>query len=278
MADPIDFFGANATMNPAEGDEGRVRAMPATVDPLGRVISCWKLAPEEHLRVIETGEVWLSLACGGKPQPSYVSGMPLMVAFDPDTGAELDTYCSDGSHAVAEARRFAILHHGEQKYGKRPYAYHLDGVVANLVRWGYGWVEQIAGYGHDLIEDTMQDLPVQERRVVLAQRFNAEIELLIWCCTGTRVSREECLEEQIFKIKMVPKAAPVKCADRLFNMRSCLEDLKEAFSPRLLKLAQTYADEADIFIAAMTPLVSAQIIDELREAADALHAYISNHG
>lgn len=278
MADPINFFGANANLNPAQGDEGHVRPMPGAVDPYGRVISCWKLPPEELLRVIETGEVWLSLACGGKPQPSYVSGLPLMEAIDPDTGDVLDSYRTDGSHAIAEARRFAILHHGDQLYGKRPYAYHLDGVDANLVRWGYGWEERIAGFSHDLIEDTMQELSIEERRMVISNRYNAEIALWVWACTGTKPTRAECLEEQVVKIKLIPRAAPVKCADRLFNMRSCLEDLIAENSERLVKLSQTYVDEADLFITAMVPLVPAEIITELRAAADALRAHLSNHG
>ena len=34
---------------------------------------------------------------------------------------------------INKAKEFAIKHHGEQKYGDRPYSFHLDQVVSYLV-------------------------------------------------------------------------------------------------------------------------------------------------
>lgn len=39
----------------------------------GRVVSCWKLDPEELLEVLRTGEVWLSL-WGHTMVPALVTG------------------------------------------------------------------------------------------------------------------------------------------------------------------------------------------------------------
>lgn len=275
MADPIAFCGANTRLNPAQGDEGRVRAMHAHKTPDGKFISCWKLTPEEMVRVAATGEVWLSLACGDRIPPAYVSGDPLMQAFDQDTGEPSSDYRTDGEHLVEDARRFAILHHGDQKYGKQPYSVHLDGVAAILRRWGADWVYLVSGYGHDLEEDTMQDLPQAERRVVVRQRLGDFAEAIVWACTGTKPTREECLEEQIAKLIAFPAAAPVKCADRLYNMAACLEEVQADPTPHLLKLSRTYDGEADRFISAMEPLVPAQIIEELRDVAGRLRAYLS---
>lgn len=279
MADPMPFCGWNTRLNPAKGDEERVRVMCAHKSPDGKVISCWKLDSAEIARVAATGEVWLSLACGDNIPPAFVSGEPLMQAFDQDTGEALSSYRSDGEHLVADARQFAILHHGRQTYGKRPYSHHLDGVVAILRRWGCDYVYLVAGYSHDLEEDTMQDLPLEERREVIRNRQGPLVEQIVWACTGTQATREACIAEQIEKLTAFPPAAPVKCADRLFNMASCLEDLQaDPSNERLLRLAMTYDAEADTFIPAMEPLVPAEIINEVRGAADRLRAYLSTHG
>ena len=54
---------------------------------------------------------------------------------------------------VIKARDFANQHHGEQRYGDRPYAYHLDAVVTLLEP--YGESAQVIGYLHDVVEDTV---------------------------------------------------------------------------------------------------------------------------
>jgi (p)ppGpp synthase/HD superfamily hydrolase len=53
---------------------------------------------------------------------------------------------------INKAKEFAIKHHGEQKYGDRPYSFHLDQVVSYLVP--YGETAQVIGYLHDVVEDT----------------------------------------------------------------------------------------------------------------------------
>lgn len=275
MADPIEFCGYNTVLNPAQGDEGSVRRMVGhkTID--GKVISCWKLTPEERAQVFETGEVWLSLACGDRVPPSYVSGLPMMLSYDQDTGLETSDYRSDGEHVVQDARRFALLHHGDQKYGKQPYSVHLDGVAAILRRWGADYTYLVTAYGHDLEEDTMQDIPLVERRAVVRVRLGEAAEKIIWACTGTKPTRDECLQEQIEKITDHPPAAPTKCADRLYNMGAALEEVQANPTPHLIKLVRTYDGESDRFIAAMEPLVPIEIINELRDVAGRLRAFVS---
>ena len=55
-----------------------------------------------------------------------------------------------------QAREFAIAKHGTQKYGDRPYSYHLALVSQVLSDFGYAADEAIAAAGwlHDTLEDT----------------------------------------------------------------------------------------------------------------------------
>lgn len=229
MADPVAFCGFNRRLVGAPGTEHVIRPLP-TYSEDGEHISCWKLDPVELKRVIATGEVWAAVKSGGAPQPIYLSGTPLMEARDLDTG-EPTVYYSDGSHAVDDARRFAILHHADQPYGeseKLLHSYHLEKVVQVLRDFGAAWQHLIAGYGHDLEEDCFVDLPMAERRKVIANRFGEPIEALIWACTGemfvdgVKQNRAARNAQQYAKIAALPPAAPVKCADRIGNMEECV--------------------------------------------------------
>lgn len=59
------------------------------------------------------------------------------------------------SPVVAAARAFTVAAHGQQRYGAQPFVVHLD-EVASLLQ-PFGQAAQIAGYPHDVVEDT----PVQ---------------------------------------------------------------------------------------------------------------------
>ncbi|MCI5166209.1 MAG: bifunctional (p)ppGpp synthetase/guanosine-3',5'-bis(diphosphate) 3'-pyrophosphohydrolase, partial [Candidatus Electrothrix sp. GM3_4] len=62
---------------------------------------------------------------------------------------------------ISKARRFALKHHGEQKYGEHPYVVHLD-AVAELVQQ-YGELAVVIAYLHDVVEDTNITLPDIEK-------------------------------------------------------------------------------------------------------------------
>lgn len=228
MADPIAFCGFNGRHNPAKGQEHLVRVLPVFTN--GREhISCWKLTPEELKIVNETGEVWMSHVT---PQaiPVKLSGLPLMMSIDAETGLE-KRYYTDGRHIVEDARYFALLHHGDQKYSQdEPYSVHLEDVVALLRELGAGWQHLAAAYGHDLEEDCLQDLSIDERRQVIADRFTPMVEGIIWACTGlteidgVKQNRKMRNAQQYAKIKELPVAAPVKGSDRTCNMRKTFQD------------------------------------------------------
>ena len=62
---------------------------------------------------------------------------------------------------VKHARTFAVAAHGDQKYGDQPYSFHLDAVAEILAP--FGEQAQIAGYLHDVVEDTPVQLEAVRR-------------------------------------------------------------------------------------------------------------------
>lgn len=109
-------------------------------------------------------------------------------------------------------RMFAIQHHGDQKYGKYPYAYHLAMVETYLRDHGFNETHYaIAAWLHDIVEDTMVDLNT------LYNYYGGPITSIVWACTGEGNNRKEKAESIYKKIETYPEAAPVKCADRLAN-------------------------------------------------------------
>lgn len=273
MATPVRFCGFNKRLTPAPGTEDSVGVLHVYSD--GReTISCWKLSPEELAHINKTGEVWQAIAAGQTAPPTFVSGLPLMDAIDPDSGQATD-YHSDGSHVVKDAEYFAGLHHADQKYGDRPYTYHLGGVVAILRRWGADWPFLATGWLHDIIEDCLAHLTIEERRETLTDRFGSLISAMVWACTGTADTREAALAEQLAKIAAFPAAAIPKCADRLFNMCSAVEDATANPTPRLVKLCRTYEAEYPAFRAGVAPHVPAEVVEELDAAFKLLQQYLS---
>lgn len=273
MASPIRFCGFNKRLTPAPGTEDKVGVLHVHSNG-HETISCWKLTPEELAHVNKTGEVWQSIMAGQSAPPSYISGLPLMEAMDPDSG-QATVYESDGSHVVKDAEYFATLHHADQMYGKKPYTYHLGGVVAILRRWGADWPFLAAGWLHDIIEDCLKHLTVDERKETIDERFGTLIGAMVWACTGTQDTREACFAEQMAKINAFPAAAIPKCADRLFNMCSAVEDATADPTPRLIKLCRTYAAEYPTFRAAVEPHVPAEVVQELDAAFTLLQQFLS---
>lgn len=233
MADPVYFAGHQRAIKGPPGTEDRIKPLPL-YSGKGEHISCWKLDPVELKQVLATGELWVSVLSGDKVFPLYVSGHPLMEAVDMDTG-EPAVYHSNGQHAVDDARRFAILHHGDQPYGESElrHTYHIEKVVSVLRDFGLPWQYLVAGYGHDLEEDCFLDLPMLERRKAVADRFGEAIEALIWACTGVmhidgiKQNRAARNLQQYAKIAALPTAAPLKCGDRIANMEECVRTRAE---------------------------------------------------
>lgn len=68
---PIEFKEQNVVY---AKDQPEYVPLPAfkSDDPMGQVVSCWKLSFTERLRVLFTGKLWVSLATFHKPlTPSF---------------------------------------------------------------------------------------------------------------------------------------------------------------------------------------------------------------
>lgn len=229
MADPVRFCGFNKMLNPAPGTEHRVQ--PLYVHGNGSEnISCWKLTPAELQEVNRTGEVWFTISSGETCYPIFLSGTPLMEAFDMDSG-EQTTYHSNGQHMVEDARRFATLHHGEQWYdeprGLR-HTYHLEKVAEVLRDFGADWLYLLGAWLHDFVEDCWQDKPVEDRRAAIVHRFGRAADMLVWAVTGemmvdgVKQNRKTRNEQQYAKIAALPEAAVLKGGDRIANIEACV--------------------------------------------------------
>jgi GTP pyrophosphokinase len=113
-----------------------------------------------------------------------------------------------------EARMVSIQAHGNQTYDEIfPYHKHLDDVVDILKRFGFSGKFIIAGYLHDIIEDT----PLSYNKV--KRYYGFEVAEMVYCVTD-ELGRDR--EEK--KRKTLPKTASngdaiiLKLADRIANL------------------------------------------------------------
>ncbi|MCA9689830.1 MAG: HD domain-containing protein [Nannocystaceae bacterium] len=124
--------------------------------------------------------------------------------------------------SAAAARAFAIAAHGDQRYGARPYATHLDAVAA-LVDGDEAL--QVIAYLHDVVEDTAVTLAEVEAR------FGADVARCVALLTDPPLPTRRARKRAAYAaLAQVDAAAPearalvVKVADRLANVRSCVAD------------------------------------------------------
>jgi len=94
MASPKDFAGSNKLLKGPPGYEDRIGDLPVYNSGV-ESISRWALSREELQAVVESGDVWVSVAAGSSQPPMKVSGFPLMELrdengktskYDPDAG------------------------------------------------------------------------------------------------------------------------------------------------------------------------------------------------
>lgn len=129
----------------------------------------------------------------------------------------------DSSDIVQQARDFAIKAHGNQRYGKMPYEYHLQQVVNKLIHWrdlGQWEItdEMIAAaWLHDVLEDTLV------RHTDLYIEFGDEITMTCYL-----LNKHNCLPAKFDYIKYIDKikadnsARLVKMADTLCNLEASI--------------------------------------------------------
>lgn len=118
------------------------------------------------------------------------------------------------------AEIFALKMHGDQKYGNKPYAYHLRAVVEVLRRFGHEDPTLIAAaWLHDVLEDT--DVTSEE----LSREFgSAVVDCVERVTTEPGESRKERFRATYPKIRASAHALTVKLADRIANVEASKTD------------------------------------------------------
>lgn len=138
---------------------------------------------------------------------------------------------------ICQAREFAIRAHGVQKYGDKPYSYHLTG-VARLVKARNQFIEDEAYFNtlvvvawlHDVLEDT----PVTYQEV--ANEFGIHVADAVHSLTKYPGLE---WEHYIMVCKLNKLALEVKICDTLFN-------LQESFLGNRLKGMRKYPKQLQL--------------------------------
>lgn len=122
---------------------------------------------------------------------------------------------------VERMRDFAIASHANQYYGRHPYSSHLEQVYLLARDHGLSIDEQVAAWGHDLIEDT------DVTREDIEHQFGPRVATLIWAVSGEGANRKERNQSVYAKLDSYPEAVNLKLCDRLANISSCIRQLRE---------------------------------------------------
>jgi (p)ppGpp synthase/HD superfamily hydrolase len=115
---------------------------------------------------------------------------------------------------IRESRMVSIQAHGNQTYDDiYPYKKHLDDVVEVLKRFGYAGKYLVAGYLHDIIEDTSLSYNKVKKF------YGYEVAEMVYCVTDELGrNREEKKRKTLPKTASNPDAIIVKLADRIANI------------------------------------------------------------
>lgn len=130
-----------------------------------------------------------------------------------------------------DAREFAKKTHGDQKYGDKPYLYHLDGVAGNVASMFADRVTpeeyQIllqAAYLHDVLEDT--DTTTND---LFEAGFSSKVVSVV--LEMTRFPNES-YSDYLWSVKQSPLTLKLKLADIMFNLK---HSVAEGNAKRILK-------------------------------------------
>ena len=136
---------------------------------------------------------------------------------------------------VEKAKQFAIEAHGAQKYGRQPYSYHLQTVATVLGEFGYHGEElHSAAWLHDVLEDTPRTY-----EDLIRAGFPETVATYVQCVTAVgSPSRKERNKLTYPKIRKSPEATILKLADRIANVRECINNR----DPKLRMYRSEYPD------------------------------------
>lgn len=166
---------------------------------------------------------------------------------------------NQGEHALSaiSAREFAIQAHADQLYGTEPYVVHLDAVAA--IAAAYGETVTIIAYLHDVVEDT--PIQIEQIHEMFGDLVADCVALLTDAAGATRKERKTKTYAKLAEVRgRLELALVVKVADRLANVRACINNNKQ-------DLLAVYRDEQRIFKASA---YRTNLCDELWQSLDLL--------
>lgn len=115
---------------------------------------------------------------------------------------------------VDRALTFAEKYHGEQRYGKRPYTYHLRNVVLQAMEFELPNRIVTACALHDILEDT------ECQYVDIANSFGFDVANIVWDVTHVRTVE---YYRYIANLRNKPSARMVKICDLLCNFEESVK-------------------------------------------------------
>lgn len=108
---------------------------------------------------------------------------------------------------LKDAVMFAVDSHAGQKYGSRPYWYHLNKVYEASKKHGGNEIHHMACWLHDTIEDT------EVTKQILLAKFGKSVATIV-----DLVSNQSSKEATFKRIRSSKDAVFVKLCDRLANV------------------------------------------------------------
>lgn len=118
-----------------------------------------------------------------------------------------------------KAEMLAECFHCDKTYDDSDYVKHLQDVVDNLIKFGFGDDLNLlaAGWLHDTVEDTQLKLKLVEKY------FNKEVADIVHCVTNELGrNRKERNEKTYPKLRNNQRAVTVKLADRISNLEQSI--------------------------------------------------------
>lgn len=128
----------------------------------------------------------------------------------------------------SRAAALAQALHAGQKYGNRPYVCHLIDVTGVLAQYGFVLDQEMmaAGWLHDAIEDT------PATRETIDKLISAAVANLVWGVTDEPgANRKERKAATYPKIRKDPRCVALKLADRIANVRACIQERRVTLNP-----------------------------------------------
>lgn len=220
------------------GDEVRARGLIVHLMQLSKAKSYLKdWSDSRHLEAVESRikkVLKASTGCGDITAYTHAAELTKFL-WEATMASERCTWVDLSAPEIHEARQFALEWHAGQMWGDQNYIDHLDEVAELLASKGAEVWQIVAAYLHDIIEDPK--CPELE----ILRRFGCLVLHWVLMVTGFGANRKERQLDIVSKLRCdTTRAALLKLADRLSNVRKCVRDGN-------VKLLKMYRKDAELY-------------------------------